>query len=303
MEKANNKKSFFFSNIYQNISKYQIIIKNMLLKTEILLEGLKYPECPRWHDGKLWFSDMDMLKVMTVDLNGEVETILDMPKSPAGLGWLPDGRLLVVSMQDRRLFRLDPDGLTELADLSKFATFHCNDMVVDKQGRAYIGHFGFNIRTQDPGAFKPADIILVTPDGNARVVADNMAFPNGTVITPDDHTLIVGESAGRRLTAFDIMEDGSLTKHRIWAKLNRPPDGICLDAEGAIWFSAPGTGKVFRVLEGGQITHKVKVSTQAYACMLGGPDRCTLFVATSSKDRSNGRIEIINVNVPGAGLP
>ena len=275
----------------------------MILKTEILLEGLKFPECPRWHDGKMWFSDMDALKVMTVNLNGEAETILDMPKSPAGLGWLPDGRLLVVSMQDRRLFRLDPDGLTELADLSKFATFHCNDMVVDKQGRAYIGHFGFNILTKDPGAFKPADIILVTPDGNARVVADNMAFPNGTVITPDDQTLIVGESAGRRLTAFDIMEDGSLTNRRIWANINRLPDGICLDAEGAIWVSSPGSGKVFRVLEGGQITHRVKVSTQAYACMLGGPDRCTLFVATSSPDRSKGRIETINVDVPGAGLP
>lgn len=275
----------------------------MLLKTEVLLEGLKFPECPRWHDGKLWFSDMDMLKIMTVNLSGDAKTIIDMPKSPAGLGWLPDDRLLVVSMQDRRLLRLDPDGLTELADLSKLASFHCNDMVVDKQGRAYIGHFGFDILAQNMNAFKPADIILVTPDGNARVVADNMAFPNGTVITPDDHTLIVGESFGTRLTAFDIMEDGSLTKRRIWAKLNRPPDGICLDAEGAIWVSSPGSGKVFRVLEGGEITHKVKVSTQAYACMLGGPDRRTLFVATSSMDRSNGKIEIINVDVPGAGLP
>ncbi len=287
----------------QNISKYQIIIKNMILKTEILLEGLKFPECPRWHDGKIWFSDMDALKVMTVNLNGEAETILDMPKSPAGLGWLPDGRLLVVSMQNRRLFRLDPDGLTELADLSKFATFHCNDMVVDKQGRAYIGHFGFNPFAQNLNTFKPASIILVTPDGNAQVVADNMAFPNGSVITPNDKTLIVGESAGNCLTAFDIMENGTLTKRRIWAKLNRLPDGICLDAEGAIWIASPVSGKVFRVLEGGQITHRVKVSTHAYACMLGGPDRLTLFVATSSNDRSNGKIEIIKVDVPGAGLP
>ena len=273
----------------------------MLLKTEVLLEGLKFPECPRWHDGKLWFSDMDMLKVMTVNLSRDAKTIIDMPKSPAGLGWLPDDRLLVVSIQDRRLLRLDPDGLTELADLSKIASFYCNDMVVDKQGRAYIGHCGFDLLNMK--TFKPADIILVTPDGNARVVADNMAFPNGTVITPDDKTLIVGETLGTRLTAFDIMEDGSLAKRRIWAKLNRPPDGICLDAEGAIWVSSPGSGKVFRVLEGGQITHRVKVSTQPYACMLGGPDRRTLFVATSSNDRSNGKIEIIKVDVPGAGLP
>ena len=275
----------------------------MLLKTEVLLEGLKFPECPRWHDGKLWFSDMDMLKVMTVDLSGNAETILDMRKSPAGLGWLPDDRLLVVSMQDRRLLRLDPEGLTELADLSNIASFHCNDMVVDKQGRAYIGHFGFDFLAQDLKAFKPADIILVTPDGNTQVVADNMAFPNGSVITPDDQILIVGESGGNRLTAFDINEDGSLSNRRIWANLNRSPDGICLDAEEAIWVAAPVSGKVFRFLKGGKITHRVKVSTKAYACMLGGPDRCTLFVATSSNDRSNGKIEIIKVDVPGAGLP
>ena len=275
----------------------------MLLKTEILLEGLKFPEGPRWHNGKLWFSDMEMFKVMTVDLSGNAETILDMRKSPSGLGWLPNGRLLVVSMQDRRLLRLDPDGLTEVADLSKIASFHCNDMVVDKQGRAYIGHFGFDFLDQNTRAFKHADIILVTPDGNARVVADHMAFPNGTVITPDDQTLIVGESFGQRLTAFDILEDGALNNRRLWAKLRSPPDGICLDAEGAIWVASPGTGYVLRVLEGGEITHRVKVSTQAYACMLGGPDRCTLFVATSSNDRLKGKIEIIKVDVPGAGLP
>ena len=273
----------------------------MLLKTEILLEGLKFPEGPRWHDGKLWFSDMQMRKVMTVDLSGNADVKIKMPKSPSGLGWLPDGTLLVVSMEDRRLLRLDPDGLTEVADLSNIATFHCNDMVVDKVGRAYIGNFGSFMSIQMPP--KPDCLILVTPDGRARIAADNLMFPNGTVITPDDKTLIVGETFGTRLTAFDILEDGSLTNQRLWAKLKSVPDGICLDAEGAIWVASPGTGHVLRVLEGGEITHKIKVSSQAYACMLGGPDRRTLFVATSVQQGSQGKIEIANVDVPGAGLP
>lgn len=273
----------------------------MMLKTEVLLEGLLFPEGPRWHDGKLWFSDMQMRKVMTVDISGNADVIIEMPTSPSGLGWLPNGKLLVVSMEDRRLLRLDPEGLTEVADLSNIATFHCNDMVVDKVGRAYIGNFGSDMSIQMPP--KPACLILVTPDGKARVAADNLMFPNGTVITPDDKTLIVGETFGARLTAFDILGDGSLTNQRLWAKLKGVPDGICLDAEGAIWVASPGTGHVFRVLEGGEITHKVKVSSQAYACMLGGPDRQTLFVATSVHQGSQGKIEIANVDVPGAGLP
>ncbi|MHA1526823.1 MAG: SMP-30/gluconolactonase/LRE family protein, partial [Promethearchaeota archaeon] len=179
----------------------------MMLKTEVLLEGLLFPEGPRWHDDKLWFSDMQMRKVMTVDIYGNAEVIIEMPTSPSGLGWLPNGKLLVVSMEDRRLLRHDPDGLIEVADLSNIATFHCNDMVVDKVGRAYIGNFGSDMMVQMPP--KPACLILVTPDGNARIAADNLMFPNGTVITPDDKTLIVGETFGLRLTAFDISEDGS----------------------------------------------------------------------------------------------
>ena len=272
-----------------------------LLETEIFLEGLKFPEGPRWHDNKLWFSDMNARKVMTVDLKGNAETIIEMEDSPSGLGWLPDGTLLIVSMEDQRLLRLTPDGIKEVADLSSLATDRCNDMVVDKKGRAYVGNFGFNYQNE---RFKPAEIILVTPEGDVQIVADKLAFPNGTVITPDDKTLIVAETFASKLTAFDILDDGLLEGRRVWANLKSlTPDGICLDAEGGIWIASPGSGKVFRVLEGGEVTHKVKVSTQAYACMLGGLDRCSLFVATSTADQIEGRIEIVRVETPGAGLP
>ena len=272
-----------------------------LLETEIFLEGLKFPEGPRWHDEKLWFSDMNARKVMTVDLKGNAEVIIEMEDSPSGLGWLPDGTLLIVSMEDQLLLQLTPDGLKEFADLSSLATYRCNDMVVDKKGRAYVGNFGFNYQNE---RFKPAEIILVTPEGDAQIVADKLAFPNGTVITPDDKTLIVAETFASKLTAFDILDNGLLEGRRVWANLKSlTPDGICLDAEGGIWIASPGSGKVFRVLEGGEVTHEVKVSTQAYACMLGGLDRCSLFVATSTGDQIEGRIEIVRVEIPGAGLP
>ncbi len=272
-----------------------------LLETEIFLEGLKFPEGPRWREEKLWFSDMDMKKVMTVDLKGNTETIIEMKDSPSGLGWLPDGTLLIVSMDDMRLLKLTPDGLKEVADLSSLATFKCNDMVVDKKGRAYVGNFGFDYQSEK---FKPAEIILVTPEGNAQIVADKLAFPNGTVITPDDKTLIVAETFRSKLTAFDILDNGLLEGRRIWANLNSmTPDGICLDAEGRIWIASPGRGKIFRVLEGGKVTHEIKVSSQPFACMLGGIDRRTLFVATSTSDRLEGRIEIVEVEIPGVGLP
>jgi sugar lactone lactonase YvrE len=252
---------------------------------------------------------MQGLHVMTVDLKGNAEKIVEVKASPSGLGWLPDGRLLVVSMVDRRLLRLDPIGLVEIADLRDLASFHCNDMVVDKQGRAYIGNFGFDLSANEP--VKPAEIVLVTPDGNARVVADELYFPNGTVITPDDQTLIVAETWGNCLTAFDIEPDGTLKNRRTWAKLEDVyPDGICIDGEGAVWVAAPHPGAVIRVREGGNITHSLNVTTKPYACILGGYDRRTLFVCTAGSfnpdevlANPSGKIEIIEVEVPGAGLP
>ena len=281
----------------------------MPLKADVLLDGLIFPEGPRWHKGKLWFSDMQGLQVMTVDTTGQAEKIVEVSGSPSGLGWLPDGRLQVVSMLDRRLLRLDDNGLVEVADLNDLASFHCNDMVIDQQGRAYIGNFGFDYAANAP--VKPAEIVLVTPEGRARIVAENLLFPNGTVITPDGKTLIVAETFGNRLTAFDIESDGSLNNRRIWAELEGVfPDGICLDAAGAIWVAAPHPGEVIRVLEGGNISDRVVVSTRPYACMLGGDDRCTLFICTAGsaipdkvRVMPGGKIETIEVEVPGAGLP
>ncbi len=275
----------------------------------VLLDGLAFGEGPRWHDGKLWFSDVHAHEVMTVDVEGNAETVVEVPGQPSGLGWLPDGRLLVVSMTDRRLLRLDPEGLVEVADLSNLASFHCNDMVVDRQGRAYVGHFGFDMFGGE--GFKLADIILVTPDGDARVVADEMAFPNGTVITPDGGTLIAAETAAGNLTAFDIEADGSLTGRRVWAHLEGEHfDGICLDGEGAIWAASARGPEVLRIREGGEVTARVRASAMAFACMLGGADRRTLFVVAAgtanpeeAKAKRSGRIETIEVDVPGAGFP
>jgi sugar lactone lactonase YvrE len=277
--------------------------------TSVLLDGLAFPEGPRWRDGKLWFSDMHDGVVRTVDAQRRSETVVEVAGDPPGLGWLPDGRLLVVSMRDRRLLRLDAGGFTEVADLSGLASFHCNDMVVDAEGRAYVGNFGYDLH--GPGTRKNAEVVLVPPDGDARVVADDLAFPNGTVITPDGSTLIVAETLGQRLTAFDIEADGSLSGRRTWAQLDKIlPDGICLDAEGAIWVASPISSAVLRVAEGGEVTHRIPLATQSFACMLGGPERRTLHVCTAetsvpeeAKQKRTGRIEIVEVDVPGAGLP
>ena len=277
--------------------------------TDVLLDGLAFPEGPRWHDGKLWFSDMHDQCVKTVDLDGRCAEVVRVANDPSGLGWLPDGRLLVVSMRDRRLLRLDPDGLHELADLSRVAAYHCNDMVTDARGRSYVGNFGFNYEKGEKP--RTAAIALVTPEGQVRVAADDLSFPNGTVITPDGRTLIVGESFGSRLTAFDVADDGSLSNRRAWAQLEKAvPDGICLDAEGAIWVASPMSGEVLRVREGGEVTERIRVATQAIACMLGGPSRTTLFVCTSEslkaedcRARRSAKIEVVEVSVPGAGLP
>src|SRR5215475_10377668 len=280
-----------------------------MAKPRVLLDSLYFPEGPRWHDGKLWFSDMHGHRVIKLGLDGAAETVVEVPAAPSGLGWLPDGRLLVVSMEDRRLMRLDPSGLTEVADLSSIATFYCNDMVVDAQGRAYVGNFGFDLHA---GATPcPAAIALVLPNGQARVAVDGMLFPNGTVITPDGRTLIVGESYGARLTAFDVDADGSLRNQRVWATLESAvPDGICLDAEGAIWVASPISAEVLRVRQGGAVTHRIPVEKQAFACMLGGPQRRHLFICTATsgdpaiaREKRDGRIEVVEVDVPGAGLP
>jgi sugar lactone lactonase YvrE len=281
----------------------------MRKRTEVLLAGLAFPEGPRWHASRLWFSDMHDGLVKHVGADGRAGIALRVPGDPSGLGWLPDGRLLVVSMQDRRLMRLDPAGLAVHADLSQLASYHCNDMVTDARGRSYVGNFGFDLHARE--APRAAEIVLVEPDGSARVVADEMSFPNGSVITPDGRTLVVGESTAARLTAFDIGPDGSLSGRRTWAQLeNAVPDGICLDAEGAIWVASPVGREVLRVHQGGRVSQRVELASLAIACALGGPDRRTLFVCTSAaldpeecRSARRGAIEIARVEVPGAGWP
>jgi sugar lactone lactonase YvrE len=285
------------------------------MRPEIVLDpflsGLAFPESPRWHDGALWFSDFYARRVSRVTSQGRAETVVEVPGQPSGLGWLPDGRLLVVSMNDRRLLRLDGSALVEVADLSRLAPAPCNDMLVDAQGRAYIGNFGFDLQGRTP--FAPTSLIMVTPQGDARVVAQDMHFPNGTVLTPDGRTLIVGESYGQRLTAFDVAVDGTLNNRRVWAQLHGKgvgPDGICLDAEGAVWLASPVSREVVRVREGGEVTHRIPTEAQAVACMLG-EERRTLFVLTGrvlvtpeqSLAERSGMIFAAQVEVPGAGLP
>ena len=275
----------------------------------VLLDGLTFPEGPRWHDGRLWFSDFYAHEVIAVELHGNREHIIEVPGQPSGLGWTPNGQLLVVSMTDRRLLRLDPDGLTEVANLSDFANYHCNDMVVDGDGRAYVGNFGFNSHAGDP--FRAANLIRVDPDGTVSVAATNLAFPNGSVITPDGQTLIVGETRGNILTAWDRAPDGSLSNRRIWAYLDGGfPDGICLDAKGAVWVADPRNKETIRVLEGGEITDRISTGNRgSFACMLGGPERRTLFICTclqsgpGTAELRSGRIETLEVSVPGAGWP
>ena len=290
----------------------------MKRKLETLMKGLTFGEGPRWHENKFYFSDFYSHKVYSLDLSGKHEVIVEIPNQPSGLGWTPDGTMLIVSMKDRKLMSFKDGLLTERADLTELSGFHCNDMVVDIDGNAFIGNFGFN--TYDGEEIKPTNLILVRPGEEPVLAADNLFFPNGTVITPDNKTLIVGETYAARLTAFDKSEDGSLSNRRIWAdlKVNAEegtvplPDGMCIDEEGAIWVASPSTAEVIRVHEGGMISERIPVQTNAFACMLGGEDRRTLFICTSNGSgvdpeaalrEKSGKIEITQVDVPGCGKP
>jgi sugar lactone lactonase YvrE len=282
-------------------------------KLEPWLDGFAFLEGPRWHDGRLWFSDMHAQRVYAASEDGAVEAIARVAACPSGLGWLPDGRLLVVSMEDRKLQRREPGGeLVTHADLASVATYHCNDMVVDAAGRAYVGNFGFDLHTQQKP--RAASLALVQRDGSVSEAARDLQFPNGAVITPDGATLVVGESFGRRLTAFDIdAATGALRNRRVWAQLEggAVPDGICLDADGAVWVASPMTREVVRVHEGGRVSQRIASGERmAIACMLGGADRRTLFVLTSHtidpdecRRLRSARIERVRVDAPGAGLP
>lgn len=277
-----------------------------------LVSGLSFAEAPRWRDGFLYYSDFYRHVVERVNNQGQVETVAHIPNQPSGLGWLPNGEMLIVSMLDRKLLKRATNGtLSEHADLSQAATWHCNDMVVSQDGTAYIGNFGFDNNNRDKTTKPtPAKLCIVSPDGRVRTTTETFKFPNGTVITPDNKQLIVAETMGRRLTAFDIQADGGLTNPRLWADLGRHyPDGICLDAQGAVWVADPVRSLLLRVAEGGAILQSVDPGRPVYACMLGGEDGKRLFACTgtASGDEAaqhrNARIEYIDVDVPHAGLP
>jgi sugar lactone lactonase YvrE len=275
-----------------------------------VLDNLVFPECPRWHDNALYFSDMHDGILWRIDANGRASKVVEVAAQPAGIGWLDDGTMQIVSMKDQKLLRLNSQGLTTLADLSGIAGGQCNDMTMDREGRAYVGNFGFDLNAG--GAVKPTVLIAVERDGKVRAAAEDMTFPNGIVITPDGKTLVVAETHASRLTAFDIGAGGILSNRRIFAPLNGMfPDGMCLDAEGAIWVACVGIHKVIRVREGGEIAQEIELpGRDSFACMLGGPDRRDLYICTATtfapertKTERAGRIEFARVDVPGAGLP
>lgn len=276
-------------------------------------KGLKFTESPRWHDGKMWFIDIHDQRIKTVDLTGAVATVLELPFIPNGFGLTREGTIVVGDAFQRRIYRMEGGVLQQIADISHLTTFCLSDGIVDAQGSLYVGDIGYNFVDPAANPVETCVVVLVGPDGRASVVADKLFFPNGMVITPDGGTLIVGETLGHRLTAFDIQEDGSLSNRRIWAQLPSSvgPDGICLDAEGGVWCANPeGEDSVVRVREGGEITNRIKVDTHAYAVMLGGPDRRHLFICTSGSHdpaeihrNPSASFQVVEVGVPGAGIP
>jgi sugar lactone lactonase YvrE len=275
--------------------------------------GLKFTESPRWYNDKLWFIDIHDKRIKTVDLSGAVKTVIDLPFIPNGFGLTPQGAIVVGDAFARKIYRVEFGSLELLADISDKTVFCLSDGIVDAQGRLYVGDIGYDFL--DPTA-KPVDtcvLVLVGTDGKASVVAKELCFPNGIVITPDGRTLIIGETTGNRLTAFDINDDGSLGNRRVWAQLPSSigPDGICLDADGGVWCANPeGQDSVVRVCERGNITDRIKVDTHAYAVMLGGPERKQLFICTSASHdpeeihrNPTATFEVVDVDIAGAGIP
>jgi len=277
---------------------------------QTLMTGLAFGESPRWHDDRLWFSDMGSHEVVAVDLEGKSEVIARVPAMPMGTGWLPDGRLLIVSALDGLLLRREPDGsMVTHADLTSLADHPWSDMVVDGRGNAYIGNIGCDF---PGGDFATGILALVTPDGSARQVADGVSFANGMAVTPDNSTLILAESYANRLTAFDVAADGGLSNRRVWADLDGGfPDGICLDAEGAVWYGDVPNRRCVRVREGGEVLQTIDLDRGCFACMLGGVNKRTLFLmaadwsdpASMAGGARTGQVLTLEAPAPGVGWP
>ncbi len=281
------------------------------LTTSPFVDDFVFLEGPRWHDGKLWVSDMFGNTVYTIKTDGQRTPMATFPNRPSGINFMPDGSVVIVSMADRKLMTLGDDGtLTEYADLSGILEYDINDCVCAPNGNIYVGTFGYDVFAHEEP--KSATLTLVKPDGTIKTVAEDVHFPNGAVITPDGKTLIVAETFVGRLTAFNIEEDGSLSGRRVFAELGAyTPDGICLDVDGAVWVAAFENGEFIRVLDGGEITHKIDTGDRrAVACNLGGDDGKTLYCLIYDgnlddipEGKRNAKIETVTVEVAGAGSP
>jgi sugar lactone lactonase YvrE len=276
---------------------------------KVLMEGVAFPESPRWHEGRLWFSDWLAQEVIALSPEGDSEVMARVEAFPFSIDWLPDGGMLVTA--GREILRLEPDGtLVAHADLGELSEYGWNEIVVDEGGNAYVNGAGFDM--MGGGEFAPGIVAVLRPDGSAEVVAEGVAFPNGMAITPDGSTLIVADSYGKELTGFDIGPDGALSNRRVWADLgDGVPDGICLDAEGAVWYGDVPNRRCVRVAEGGEVLDTVEVDRGCFACMLGGPDGRTLFVAAQEwngpeavgKGPRTGQILAVEAPAPRAGRP
>jgi sugar lactone lactonase YvrE len=278
----------------------------------VLKSGLTIGESPRWHEGRLWLSNWGAQEILAIDAEGGSEVAVRVSTTlPFSIDWLPDGRLLIVSGPERVLLRREPGGsMVTHADLSGLSEFGWNEIVVDGRGNAYVNGAGFDLMAG--GAPAPGLVAVVTPDGSARQVAGGVEFPNGMAVTPENSTLIVAESYGRRLTAFDIAADGGLSSQRVWADLgDGVPDGICIDAEGAVWYADVPNRRCVRVREGGEVLETVDVDRGCFACMLGGADGRTLFIAAAEwrgpanmlDEPRTGQVLTADAPVPGAGWP
>jgi sugar lactone lactonase YvrE len=276
-----------------------------MTEPNVLVAGLALGESPRWHEGRLWFSDWMAHQVLAADVDGKTEVILEIQDMPFCIDFLPDGRLLVVSGRQGRLLRRERDGsLVSHADLRSLSIHPWNDITLDGRGNVFVNNIGFDFPA---GEFAPGIIALVGSDGSARQAADAIAFPNGMVVTPDDSTLIVAESYGEKLTAFDIGADGSLSNRRTWAPVpGGHPDGICLDAEGAVWYADVPAQRCVRVLEGGELADTIELDRGCFACALGGQDGKTLFMVAADFARvmgpeRTGQVMTAEASVAGAG--
>lgn len=288
----------------------------------VLVEGGAFFESPRWHEGRWWVSDFYRHRVLTVDGDGRSEEVVEVEGQPSGLGWMPDGSLLVVSMRDRRILRRSADGAVAVhAEVGEYCGGHLNDMVVDRHGRAYVGNFGFDLMAFGEPA--PAPLVRVDPDGTVTVVAEDLRFPNGAVFLADG-TLVLSETLGNRVSAFDVAPDGSLSARRDWARFGEPPAGADVpavlgeivvapdgmggpDAEGAVWIADALNNRVLRVRESETLDEVSTGDVGVYACALGGPDGRTLYLCTAPgfaeherRDTRDARLQAVTVEVPAA---